>query len=682
MMWLGIKMNEMISNGIAAKAVDSKLVKNASLQPIFALHMDGRLEEAHDAYVSYFEQNEIDYPALNMFAICCMALGRFKKAKGLFEHIVQNAPTIDEASLYLAECHIELHEADAALGILLERCNDDNVDYKAHILAARAHMLKDNQVAALDCLETAGKLESDNPDILLLVAALHIACQNTETALQIYGRVLFSDPQNIDALIGQSEALIESKSWDIIISNCNNVMNRYPKHLRARFLHCMALAGLKRFDEMLISAKVMAASAPESPLALEALSQAYIENGDNHAALLTGKFLLELEPDALVAHQTVACAYFRLGLHEQSAKANEALLSVHPKNITAIENLGVSLERTRRLNDAIAAYDKVLEADPGRKSAKFNKSITLLLKGELQEGLRLYENRFGIAQHMVASYVGDEPIWDGVSSLEGKHLLIHPEQGLGDTIMCCRFIKFLKNRGARLTFAVQPALSRIMKTLDSSAKIITIGEDLSGIDLHVPLMSLAHMTYELWAKAKVQEPYLQVPSDVQKTWAERLGNSSKLRVGFVCSGNPKHANDSHRSLNMAAFVEALPKGPEYHLLQKELRETDSTAIKYRRDIVRHDKDITDFADTAALCCNMDLMISVDTSVAHMAGALGKRTMLMLAWWPDWRWGLDQKSNIWYRDLVSIRQANAGDWSYSLQQLGKEIRSEMTRIETN
>ena len=107
-------MNEMISNGIPAKAVDSKLIKNSSLQPIFALHMDGRLEEAHDGYVSYFEQNEIDYPALNMFAICCMALGRFEKAKGLFEHIVQNAPMINEATLYLAECYIELREADAA----------------------------------------------------------------------------------------------------------------------------------------------------------------------------------------------------------------------------------------------------------------------------------------------------------------------------------------------------------------------------------------------------------------------------------------------------------------------------------------------------------------------------------------------------------------------------------------
>ena len=151
-MWLGIKMNEMISNGIPAKAVDSKLVKNASLQPIFALHMDGRLEEAHDAYVSYFEQHDIDYPALNMFGICCMALGRFDKASGLFSHIVENAPMIEEAALHLAECQIELSDPDAALCILEAPCKDNDSDHKPHLRAARAYILKDERNVAMNAL--------------------------------------------------------------------------------------------------------------------------------------------------------------------------------------------------------------------------------------------------------------------------------------------------------------------------------------------------------------------------------------------------------------------------------------------------------------------------------------------------------------------------------------------------
>ena len=671
-------MNDMAGNGMAAEDVKSDSDARARLQSIIAMQMDGRVQEAHDAYVGYFEENDINYPALNMFGICCMALGRFEKASGLFQHIVQNAPMIDEAALYLAECHIELHQADAALAILQPLCKTATDDHKPHILAARAHILKKDHDTAIMCLETACELASDANDILLLVATLHLACKNEEAALEIYGRVLFQDPQNIDALLGQSEALVGRKSWDIILANSHNVIARHPDHQRARFLHCLALFNLKKFEELLASAKVMAAAAPENPRALEVLSQAYIENGDNHAALMAGKHLLELEPDLLVAHQVVACAYFRLGQYEQSIRANEALLRSHPNNIGATENLGVSLERMCRLDEAIAAFDRVMAAQPDRQSVKFNKSISLLLKGELKEGLNLYESRFNPEQDMVPFYLGDEPIWDGVSSIKGKHLLVHPEQGLGDTIMCCRFIQFLKDQGARLTFAVQPALASIMETLDSSAEHITVGDDLKGIDLHVPLMSLAHITYDQWAHGRTQDPYLQVPDDAHNVWAERLGSSSKLRVGFVCSGNPNHSNDTQRSLNMATLVDSLPVGPEYHLLQKDLRDTDKAAIKHRQDITRHDHDIADFADTAALCSHMDLVASVDTSVAHLAGAIGKRTLLMLSWWPDWRWGLDSRSNVWYPNMVSLRQKKTGDWSHVLDQLAGEISQEMAR----
>ena len=129
---------------------------------------------------------------------------------------------------------------------------------------------------------------------------------------------------------------------------------------------------------------------------------------------------------------------------------------------------------------------------------------------------------------------------------------------------------------------------------------------------------------------------------------------------------------------MATFVDSLPIGPEYHLLQKELRDTDIAAIQRRRDIVRHDHEINDFSDTAALCSHMDLVVSVDTSVAHLAGAIGKRTMLMLPWWPDWRWGLDVATNIWYPSMMCLRQAQRGDWSHVLNQLRNEIHNEMNK----
>ena len=176
-----------------------------------------------------------------------------------------------------------MSDPDAALCILEAPCKDNDSDHKPHLLAARAYILKDERNAAMECLEKAGSLATVSNEILLLVAKLY-GLSEAKTASEIYTRILFDDPQNIEALLGQSELLAKSKSWDVIVANCNNVIDRYPDHQRARFLHCMALQKLNRFEECLDSAKMMAIAAPESPARV--LSQAYFENGDNHAALM------------------------------------------------------------------------------------------------------------------------------------------------------------------------------------------------------------------------------------------------------------------------------------------------------------------------------------------------------------------------------------------------------------
>ena len=161
-------------------------------------------------------------------------------------------------------------------------------------------------------------------------------------------------------------------------------------------------------------------------------------------------------------------------------------------------------------------------------------------------------------------------------------------------------------------------------------------------------------------------------------WDERLGSTDALRIGFICSGNPKHLNDAARSLNMATFLRALPDGPEYHLLQKALRDTDLAAVTRRKDIVTHHDDISDFADTAALCKKMDLVISVDTSVAHLAGALGCPTIVMLSAWPDWRWGLGRVQDLWYPNTRLVRQEELNDWQSVLTYISFLITQDMKR----
>ena len=211
-------------------------------------------------------------------------------------------------------------------------------------------------------------------------------------------------------------------------------------------------------------------------------------------------------------------------------------------------------------------------------------------------------------------YRGEEPVWNG-EDISGKRLLVHPEQGYGDTIMACALSNF-EGRGAKIHFAVPRALKELIKTLDTSAEVIAVGDPVKKVDFHVPLMSLAHLTASQWDTIPSEPHYLEVPQAAQMKWAERLGSTDALRIGFVCSGHPKHVNDAARSLNMATFLRALPAGPEYHLLQKDLRDTDLAAVSRRKDIIAHQDDIS-IRRHGGIVQKMDLVISVDTSVAHL-----------------------------------------------------------------
>ena len=664
-------MNEIVHKNLGQKAHVYE-----QLRSIIEMQSNGDTQGAHDAFVDYFERNEIDYPALNLFGVCCMQLGKHEKAKALFQYITAEAPEIEGAFINLVECHIITGDAVSALSAIKKLKKFGKHKVRVSILAAKAHHMNGDISTALKCLQDAAKSPSIKREQELKVAEMQLEWGNHEEAGEIYNRILFDDPQDIEALLGQSQIYFKQGNWGAVIVNTRGILALCPENQQARFLECLSLIREEKFDDLLVSAKHLSQSLPEHPMVLEILSQAYIETGDNHAALMSAQRLLQLDPKHLVASQVVAAAYHRLGLQKEAIAANTELLNHHPKNLQAIENIGVSLERLLRLDEAIVSYDTVLEMQPESPGAKFNKSISLLLKGNLKEGLALYESRFKSETEMLVSYLGDEPIWDGQSDISGKHLLIHPEQGYGDTLMFCRLVKYMEGKGAKLTFAAHTPLFRIMKTLDCQADLISVGEPLKNIDLHVPLMSLAHIAYDEWSQNNERNAYLKVPEEASRVWAKKLGKSDNLRIGFVCSGNPEHKNDKSRSLNMKTLLDALPRGPEYHLLQKEVRETDRLALSPRKDIYSHEQEINDFADTAAIAAQMDFVVSVDTSVAHLAGAIGKKTFLLLPWWPDWRWGEKGRANSWYKDMQSLRQHEHGDWSQPLRQLASHIQEEM------
>jgi hypothetical protein len=264
-----------------------------------------------------------------------------------------------------------------------------------------------------------------------------------------------------------------------------------------------------------------------------------------------------------------------------------------------------------------------------------------------------------------------QPLWLGQAPIEGKTLLLHAEQGFGDAIQFARYAPKVATLGARVVLEVFAPLKGLMASLSGGLQVVARGEPLPPFDLHCPLMSLPLALREQRPELQTQ-PYLTADPATASAWAERLGPKRGLRVGLVCSGSPTHIRDAQRSIPVGPLAAALPRGPEYHLLQKDVREADRAALRALTDVTVWADQLGDFSDTAALSSLMDVVVSVDTSVAHLAGALGRPVFLLLPAEPDWRWGLEGETTPWYSQMRLYRQSARGDWSEPLERVAQDL----------
>ena len=255
-----------------------------------------------------------------------------------------------------------------------------------------------------------------------------------------------------------------------------------------------------------------------------------------------------------------------------------------------------------------------------------------------------------------------QPIWLGDGDIENRTILIHSEQGLGDTLMACRYVPMLASLGAKVIAEVQPSLKSLLENLEGVSQLVAKGEPIPPFDVHCPIMSLplAFKTTLETIPAKV--PYLTVSENVIGKWRAKL-TGTEIKVGIVWAGNPNHVQDVDRSIPLKNLLPALGvNGIKYFSLQKDLRDGDKEILDANSQIVRLDLEINDFQDTAAIMMSLDLMLSCDTSIVHLAGALGKPFWVLLPFNPDWRWLLDRSDSPWYPTVRLFRQTTRGEWA--------------------
>ena len=452
----------------------------------------------------------------------------------------------------------------------------------------------------------------------------------------------------------------------------SRVLKAFPDSPEVHFLLGLALVQLVQPKGALAHFNSAIALAPD-------LAEAYVNRGillKNQQQLTKALQDLDravaLRPGMAEAYSNRGNVRVLLDQPEQAGADFAMAIRLDPHNADALVNMAALKADGGEYAESKVLLERVLALRPNDALARHNRGWLSLLQGDYAHGWQDYEARK--LDKQLSQRAGlqrfSQPEWQG-EDLSGKTLLLHQEQGLGDAIQMLRYLPQLQAQGARVLILLNAALVPLASQLLPSGQVFTQGEALPHFDLHCPVMSLPLRMATTLDNIPAAQGYLAVDEAGRQHWAGLLGEKKRLRVGLAWSGSAKHLNDRKRSLTLAALSgllqpDLLQQAVEWHSLQREYREdADEQAAS---GIIDHAAQLHTMQDTAGLISQLDLVISVDTSVAHLAGALGKPCWLLLPFNPDFRWGLGRSDSPWYASMRLFRQPQPGDWASVLDEV--------------
>ncbi len=490
-----------------------------------------------------------------------------------------------------------------------------------------------------------------------------------EEALASLDRALTLRPDYAEALFNRGVTLNDLKRFEEALSSYNRALALRPDYAEALSNRGATLKELKRFEEALASYDRALIVRPDFAETLSNRGVALKELARFEEALASYDHALTVRPDYAEALSNRGATLHELGRFEEALASYDRALTVRPNYAEALFNRGTTLSDLRQFEQALASYDRALTLRPDYADAHYNEALCRLLTGDFNRGWEKNEWRWETRAAGNQKRNFAQPQWLGSDEITGKTILLHAEQGLGDTIQFCRYVPLVAERAARVVLEVQKPLYELMSTLPGKAQIVSRGDPLPDFDIHCPLLSLPLAFGTRLNTIPSQTPYLSAPESKTSAWRNRLGKRQKPRVGLAWAGNPRkelpNANqiDRQRSIQFDRLAPLLQVTEcEFYSLQKG----DDAVMQLRDSLLRQQvidwtDDLHDFADTAALIENLDLIITVDTSVAHLAGALGKPFWLLNRYNTCWRWLLDRDDSPWYPTARLFRQDDTRQW---------------------
>ncbi len=651
------------------------------LQEALRLHQAANLDAAAILYNKILKMQPHNIDAISLLGTLYLQTGNFDESRVL----LKKSLTLDPDNPIT---HNNLGSALQTSG----KFNDAITSYKQSIALNpnydEAYYNLGNVYQAVSQLEDAIAsyrqaiaLNPNDADTHCNLANVLRKINRPEEAVIHYQQATTLMPLNAELHNNLGAALQVLDKFDEAIQSCQQAIILNPEYANAHNNLGTALRKQHKLEDAIECFNKAIELKPDYAEAFYNLGSALHTSGAFDEAVDAFNKAISIMPDYAKAHYNLGNTLKELNKLDDAVVCYQKAISLKPDYVMAHNNLGTVFQEQCRIDEAAECYSRAIEMKPDYAEAHLNKALTCLLNGNLKNGWDEYEWRLQTKNYSFKKF--NQPMWDG-KPLHGKTILIHTEQGFGDTIQFIRYLPMVQEQGGRVIFECLPNLIRLLKDANGFDKIIEknpSGKLSEKYDVHVPLLSLPRLFDTTLETIPSDVPYITADPDLIDQWRLRLNNDHKYKVGIVWAGNPDHTKDYSRSCSLSKFA-ILSKSSEVSLysLQKGPASVEPDKKPYNEKIVNLGNETNDFTDTAAIIANLDLVISVDTVVAHLAGAIGKPVWTLLPFEPDWRWLLDREDSPWYPDMRLFRQSRSDDWTEVFTRVKQALSEEVDNFE--
>ena len=648
----------------------------------------GDYAEAGQAFRGATERDAACADAWHLWGVCEFHLG--DAARGC--ELLAGAINLDPAQ---AAWHANLGLMQRAAGRVAAALASYDRSLALDAAAADAHCGRADMLRELSRQEEA--LCSYEQALLLDPAceAAHInrgilldSLRRHEEALQSFDRALALEGTRADTHFNRGNALQALARHEDAASAFGRAIELEPCHAGAHHNRGLSLEQLQRPAQALHSYDAALALRPLHAECLRGRAHALRQLGRIPEAVESLQQAVEIDPLNAQSHLDLGACWVDLGDPQTALSWLNEAIALNPDLAQAHYNRGVALHHSHRLSEAVHSYELGIARTTDTAEMQWNKAVALLASGDWARGWAQYEWRWQQPGYAPQAGRYPQPLWAGEADPRGMTILLHAEQGLGDTLQFCRYARQVAALGAQVILRVQPPLVDLLSGLaPGRIQVVSLTDALPPFDAHCPLLSLplalrrwhpqlplglatetAYLDGTPWASQDITDTL-----DTTRTPNDRPP-ARRPQIGLCWSGNPDNPLDGRRSLPLARLLKALPlEQAEWHLLQPALNEVEAQVIAQQPTVHHAPERLAGFAATAGLCAGLDQVITVDTSLAHLTGALGLPTWLLLPHTPDWRWGLMSESTVWYPSMRLWRQSRPGDWDGVLARVGSALR---------